>query len=317
MPPVIQSALLLTAGLGIRLAPLTSVRAKPAVPVAGEALVRRITRWLAASGVSDLVLNLHHLPGTITAVMGEGSDLGVRVRYSWEQPLVLGTAGGPRQAAPLLDNRTFLIVNGDTHAEVDLAALAAHHVQSKALVTLALTPNREPLRYGGLRLDPAGSVSGAVPRGPAAATAFHFVGVQIADAEAFSGLEAGRPANSIGGVYDEWLARRPGSITGFVSDIPFLDIGTPENYWNTSLAVIAQQGGRGWHGERLTIDPTARVDRSIVWDDVEIGAGVTLEECIVTDRVRVPAGSAFFRSILHHDSSGRLIATPFQTGVRR
>ena len=66
MPP----ALVLTAGLGTRLRPLTLVRAKPAVPIAGEPLVRRIIRWLRATGVSDLVLNLHHLPETIASAVG-------------------------------------------------------------------------------------------------------------------------------------------------------------------------------------------------------------------------------------------------------
>ena len=96
-------ALVLTAGLATRLRPLSLVRAKAAMPVGGEPLVRRILRGLRASGVMDAVLNLHHLPHTITQLVGDGSDLGVRVRYSWEQP-VLGSAGGPRQALPLLDS---------------------------------------------------------------------------------------------------------------------------------------------------------------------------------------------------------------------
>ena len=94
-------ALVLTAGLGTRLRPLTYVRAKGAVPVNGEALARRVVRWLSGQGVRDLVLNLHHLPETIAASVGDGSDLSARVRYSWEQP-VLGSAGGPRRALPLL-----------------------------------------------------------------------------------------------------------------------------------------------------------------------------------------------------------------------
>src|SRR5215471_9714767 len=95
-------ALVLTAGLGTRLRPLTLVRAKPAMPVAGEPMVRRIVRWLATAGVSDVVLNLHYLPETIARVVGDGSDLGVRARYSWEQPLVLGSAGGPRLALDIV-----------------------------------------------------------------------------------------------------------------------------------------------------------------------------------------------------------------------
>ena len=137
----IRPALVLTAGLGTRLEPLTRVRAKPAIPVAGEPLVRRIIAWLASNGVTDLVLNLHHLPETIAAVVGDGSDLGVRVRYSWEQPAVLGSAGGPRQALAILGAETFFIVNGDTLTDVSLRALAAAHDASGALVTLALVPN--------------------------------------------------------------------------------------------------------------------------------------------------------------------------------
>ena len=148
-----RDALILAAGLGTRLRPLTTVRAKPAIPVGGEPLIRRIARWLAAGGVTGAVVNLHHLPATVAAALGDGSDLGVRVRYSWEQPLVLGSAGGPRQALPIIGARTFFIVNGDTLTDVDLGRLAAAHAGSGALVTMALVPNREPARYGGVLLD--------------------------------------------------------------------------------------------------------------------------------------------------------------------
>src|SRR5712691_11345965 len=127
---MIRHALLLTAGLGTRLRPLTDVRAKPAIPVAGEPLVRRIIAWLAAHGVTDLVLNLHHLPATISSIVGDGRDLGVRVRYSWEQPRILGSAGGPRLAAPIVGTERFFIVNGDTLTDVDLRALADAHSAS-------------------------------------------------------------------------------------------------------------------------------------------------------------------------------------------
>src|SRR5437867_2464613 len=159
---MIRHALILTAGLGTRLRPLTEVRAKPAIPVAGEPMIRRIIGWLAQNGVTSIVLNLHHLPETLTAVVGDGSDLGARVRYSWEQPLVLGSAGGPRLALPILGADTFLLVNGDTLTDVDLHALDAAHAGSDALVTLALVPNREPHRYGGVRLDGDRNVVGFV-----------------------------------------------------------------------------------------------------------------------------------------------------------
>jgi len=307
-----RHALVLTAGLGTRLRPLTLVRAKPAIPVGGEPLIRRIAGWLAGNGVTDLVLNLHHLPETLTAVLGDGGDLAVRVRYSWEQPVVLGGAGGPRQALAIIGADTFLIVNGDTLTDVDLRALADAHASSGALVTLALVPNHEPVRYGGVRLEEGSRVIGFAPRGPAAAGSFHFIGVQIANAEAFRSLPAGRAINSIGGAYDALIASRPGSVRGLVCDAGFWDVGTVPQYWQTSLAFLGQEAGeKGWRGRGVRVDRSARVNRSILWDEIDVGAGCVLDECIVTDGVRVPPGAAYRRSILVRANDGPS-ATPFE-----
>ena len=302
-------ALVLTAGVGTRLDPLTRVRAKPAVPVAGEPLVRRIIRGLVAQSVTELVLNLHHLPATIASVVGDGHDLGATVRYSWEQPVVLGSAGGPRHALPLVDASTFLIVNGDTLSAVDLASLAAAHDAEGARVTLALTPNREPHKYGGVRLDTRGSVTGFAPRGPAAEGSFHFVGVQVVEADVFRPLSPGvpravitsGPATSLtgeAGVYNELILREPGRVRGFVSETAFWDIGTVADYVATSFALSEGTPAGLTVGSRVTVDPSATVTRSILWDDVEIGPGCRLEGCVVTDRVRVPAGREYREVVL-------------------
>src|SRR5438270_6757761 len=132
----VGTALVLAAGLGTRLRPLTLTRAKPAMPIGGEPLVRRIVQWLAHQHVTDVVINLHYLPDTITAVVGDGSDLGARVRYSWEQPLILGSAGGPRRALPIIGASSFYVVNGDTLTDLELAPLARDHESSGALVTM-------------------------------------------------------------------------------------------------------------------------------------------------------------------------------------
>jgi len=233
-------ALVLAAGLRTHLRPLTDLCAKPAIPVAGEPLIRRIAGWLAAHEVTDLVVNLHHLPHTLTAVLGDGSDLSVRVRYSWEQPHVLGSAGGPRQALDIIGDDTFVVVNGDTLTDLNLGALIDAHRRSDALVTLALVLNREPEKYGGVRLDDDGEVTGFVPRGAAASGCYHFIGVQVVHADAFRPLAPGQPVNSIGGVYEALIAARRGSIRGFLSEAAFWDIGTPEDYAKTS-AVFAER----------------------------------------------------------------------------
>jgi len=242
-------------------------------------------------------------------VVGNGGDLGVRVRYSWEQPVVLGSAGGPRQALPIVGADPFAIVNGDTLTNMDVQALADAHARHDALVTLALVPNREFNRYGGVLLDDSQAVTGFVPRGPGANGSYHYIGVQIANAAAFDAVPRGGAARSIGGVYDDLIASRPGSVRGHVSDAEFWDIGTVTDYWRTARAFSVRQGDtESSVGRHARIDASARVTRSILWDNVAIGAGAALDECIVADGVTLPAGSAYRRSIIVASADGDGIA---------
>jgi mannose-1-phosphate guanylyltransferase len=296
---VTRHALVLAAGFGTRLRPLTDVRAKPAIPVAGEPMVRRIIAWLVSHSVDDLVLNLHHRPETLTAVVGDGADLGARVRYSWEQPRLLGSAGGPRLAQPTIGAERFLVVNGDTLTDADVEALAGAHAASGALATLALVPNREFTRYGGVRLDADRHVVGFTPRGPRAEGSYHFIGVQMVEASAFDAVTPGEPASSIGGVYDALIASNPGSVRGWVCDAAFWDVGTIADYWRTSDAFAAKAtNASAGESHRARIDASARVTRSILWDDVVVHAGARLDECIVTDGVVVPRGAEYRRAVL-------------------
>ena len=269
MASSISSALVLTAGLGTRLRPLTDRRAKPAIPVAGEPMIRRIVAWLVSQGVHDLVLNLHHRPETLTARVGDGADLQARVRYSWEQPRVLGSAGGPRLARDILGADTFLIVNGDTLTDVDLVQLAQAHAESGALVTMALVPNREFMRYGGVLLDGGGRVTGFAKRGPASEGSAHFIGVQIVSGRVFDSIRPGEVASSVNGVYDRLMATQPGAVRGYLCEAEFWDVGTVEDYWRTSHAFAAREGeASSSAGYSPRIDASARVTRSILWDDV-------------------------------------------------
>lgn len=286
-------ALVLAAGLGTRLQPLTFLRAKAAVPVNGETLARRAVRWLVSQGVCELVLNLHHHPASIAGSVGDGGDIGARVRYSWEQP-VLGSAGGPRHALPLLGPDPFLIVNGDTLTNVNLDALVRRHHESGARVTMALIPNPRPDKYGGVLLDEAGRVTGFTRAGRAAAN-YHFIGVQLAEPAVFAALEDGAPAESVNDLYPRLIAREPHGIAGFVSDASFRDIGTPADYLRTSAQLAEEEGDRLLSGRRVDIAASAVVRASAVWDDVEVGARATIVECVLGDGVRIPAGARYER----------------------
>jgi mannose-1-phosphate guanylyltransferase len=282
-------ALLLTAGVGSRLHPLTLVRAKPAVPLAGVPLVTRILRAVAAAGVSRVVLNLHHRPETIARVAGDGSDLGLRLRYSWEQP-ILGSAGGPRHALPLLDGDDDLLLNGDTLATVDLRALWEHHQAHDALVTMALIPNPEPARFGGALVDDDGWITGFCRRGDPRPN-YHFFSAQVIARSVFADLADGVAAESVLQVYPRLIAAQPRRLRAFICDAPFIEVGTPTDYRRVHARLAAADGvDASTPGARAAIDPTARLDRTILWDDVSIGAGAVLERCVVGDGVRVPAG---------------------------
>lgn len=241
----------------------------------------------------QLVLNLHHLPETITSRVGDGGDLGVSVRYSWEAPRVLGSAGGPRHALPLLGADDFYLINGDTLTDVDLAALTAQHVETGALVTMAVMANRWPDRYGGVVTDSRGIVHGFVPRGSPAAK-YVFVGVQMAHPSVFAGLPADEPAESVSQVYRTLIAERPGSVRAFLADGAFWDVGTPADYLETALAIGRAEGAPPVQVARGSrIDPSARVTHSVIWEDATVGAGAILDRCVLADGVRVPAGSRF------------------------
>lgn len=287
-------ALVLTAGLGTRLRPLSYVRAKGALPLAGEPLARRILRGLRDAGVTDAVLNLHHLPHTLTRAIGDGSDLGMRVRYSWETP-VLGSAGGPRRALPLLSAGDsagpFLVVNGDTLTDVNVADLVAAHRSSGALVTMAVIPNSQPDKYGGITADERGNLTDFVPRG-SSVRSFHFVGVQVADPEAFDSVPPDLP-REVRALYPALSASRPGSVRVFVTAADFFDIGTPADYLSTALALAERDHAPLTAGARAQIADDARIERSVLWDDVVVQEGVMLKECVVTDGVVVPADTSW------------------------
>lgn len=282
LPPV----LVLTAGLGTRLWPITTRLAKPAVPLAGPTLVERILRQLAAQGARDLVLNLHHHPATIARVVGDGSHLGLRVRYSLESR-VLGSAGGPRHALPLIDAETFVVVNGDTLTDLHVADVVRHHHASGARVTMALGPLPSP-KYGGVLVGPDGEVTG-LTRAGATTEAWHFVGVQVVHRSVFADLEDGVPADSVGGVYRQLMREAPGAVRAFITHGRFIDVGRPEDYLAAALLLSGEPGGAPGCDPRARVEATASVTESVVWPGAQVGANCRLHQCIVAD-ARVPDG---------------------------
>lgn len=279
------------------------------MPVAGDALIHRILRYAAGQGVDDFVLNLHHLPETITCLVGDGANLNLRVRYSFESR-ILGSAGGPRKALSMLPDSDFFIINGDTLTTVDFHALADQHRESGALVTIAVVPNERPDRYSGIVVDSSGRFHSVVPAG-SHVRSYHVVGIQMANPAAFARLPLNEPAESIGGIYKTLVKENLGNVRAFLCTAGFWDVGTPADYLDASLAIGRSEGKSAPHvGARSQIAPSARIVDSVIWDDAVIGVGATLERCVVADNVTIPAGANFQDcAIVRND--GDLLAVSF------
>ena len=303
-------ALVLTAGLATRLRPLSNLRAKAAMPVAGAPLVGRILTWLRQAGVRRVVLNLHHRPETITRVVGDGSPWDLEVRYSWE-PQILGSAGGPRRARPLLDAERFLIVNGDTLTDCDLGALAARHVESGALVTMAVVAG-DVARYGGAVVDVNGNITGFArathtsPTPPAlpAPAVLHFIGAQAVEARAFDDVPEDQPFEIVRTLYPRLIAAAPASVAAFQSTAEFLDVGTAQDYLDTVARIAAREQQSFDRGNAVSIAPDAEISETVIWDRVTIGRGVRLHRCVVGDDVTIPDGLQFEQRVLVATPSG-------------
>src|SRR5215208_6341707 len=139
-------AMILAAGYGTRLWPLTIDRTKPAIPFMGRPLIGYVAEYLAGHGFDDIVVNLHHQPASVRAALGDGGEFGVRFHYV-EEPVILGTSGAIGNARHLLDGDAFVVINGKLATDIDLREALATHRRTGALATLVLRPNPARERY--------------------------------------------------------------------------------------------------------------------------------------------------------------------------
>ena len=140
-------AMILAAGRGERLRPLTERVPKPMIPIGGEPLIVHQLRWLRRAGIEEVVVNLHHLGEQVEGHVGNGGDVGIRVRYSREASL-LGTGGGIKRALPLLGDDPFLVLNGDIWTSFAFRDVLG---VSPEVAHLVLTPLSGPSAPGGFR----------------------------------------------------------------------------------------------------------------------------------------------------------------------
>ena len=154
-----MKAMVMAAGLGTRLRPLTYEVPKPMVPVANRPVIELILRSLASQGITEVVSNLHWFPETIRDRLGDGSALGVELTYSYEEAL-LGTAGGVRNVRDFFGDEPFVVLAGDALTDIDLRDLAAAHERNGGLATLAVKRVANTREYGVVVTDADNRIQG-------------------------------------------------------------------------------------------------------------------------------------------------------------
>src|SRR5262245_7419732 len=154
-----MKAMILAAGFGTRLWPLTAGRTKPALPFLNRPLIAYTIEYLKRHGVEDLIINLHHEPDSVRTQIGDGSDYGVRIDYSVEEPEILGTSGALDRVRNQLDKETFVVINGKIITDIDLGAAIAAHRDRNALATLVLLPNHNRERFSEVKVTGDGLLS--------------------------------------------------------------------------------------------------------------------------------------------------------------
>jgi len=326
-------AMILAAGLGTRMQPLSGLRAKPALPVRDLPVIAHLLALLARHDVREVIVNVHHLPGTIVEAIERFTPPGVRVELSHE-PRPLGTGGGIRRArAFLAGSDPALVLAGDMLLDVDLTEVVAAHRRTRARCTLLLRRDPRAGQFGTIGIDARGRVRRIARRLDLGGEWDHgvFLGVRVLSPGVFASLPDVTEDTEFEDLSD-WLgpALRAGdeSIRGRVLEpetVVWEPVGTPAEYLAANLAppplsylrdLTAHAPAATVHAGGISARVVARGDRSatvVVGAGARIGAGASLERCVVWAGERVPDGFSGRGGVF---AGGRFYACEEQAGPR-
>ncbi len=287
--------MILAAGFGTRLFPLTIDRTKPAIPFLGKPLVGYVAEYVAKYGFTEVVVNLHHQPESVKEALGNGEDFGVKIEYTLESPTILGTAGALDNARDLLKDDTFLIVNGKIITDIDIAAALKTHKESGAIATMILRENANFEKFTEVFVQ-NGEVKGFASGFPIENPKSHlsiplmFTGIHILEPRVFDYIPRGVYSDIVPKFYLPAIADGE-KIAAYTCGNKWFELSTIPRYLDISLAMM--EGEKVCKGENCNVDNTATVTDSILWDDVTIEADAKLNRTIIADRVTIKAGEIY------------------------
>jgi mannose-1-phosphate guanylyltransferase len=297
-------ALVLAAGRGTRLAPLTEDRPKPLLPILGQPILTWTLERLGSVGCEAVAINLHHQGERIRAVYGDRFQ-GLPITYS-EEPELLGTLGalGPLREF-FAGSERILVINGDSVCRWPLRRLLRRHGRTGARATLLLARRPDPRRFGGgvgvgkdrrvLSLFGDDRNRGEV------AARYVFAGAHVFEGELLSRVPAG-PADSVRDLYRP-LLDEGARIMAVTTRQRWHDLGTPRRYLEGVLDLargrpVGRPWRRGWRSPAARVDPRAQVQGSVVEAEAEVETDARVSRSLLLPGARVSAGAVVRESIL-------------------
>jgi NDP-sugar pyrophosphorylase family protein len=309
-----MKAMILAAGEGTRLRPLTLTVPKPMIPIVGVPLLARTIQWLAEQRVTEVALNLYHRPQAILDYFGDTWQ-GVRLHYFFEETL-RGTAGGVKGAEAVLGDAPFYVIYGDNLIHADLRRLADFHAEHQGLATIALFHHPFPTAAGIVGVEKTGRITRFVEK-PKAEDVFSDLanaGVYVLDPAVLQWIPADSPSD-FGRDLFPLLLTEGKPLYGTLLEGYLQDTGTPESYrqanWDilqgtapgsdrsgscwaapsARVSASAQLEGLNVIGENAVIEENAFLKNCILWEGAVVGQEAVLSDCILGRFSRIPAGT--------------------------
>jgi len=307
-----MKAMILAAGVGSRLDPLTRNIPKPMVPIVNKPVMEHIVEKLAASGFKEIMVNVHYLGEQIMDYFGDGKKWNVKIHYSPEDRL-WGDAGSLKRCESFFDEDTFVVVGGDDLTDIDLSRLVRFHNEKKALATIALSLVDDPAEYGIALLNDRGRITRFLekPKGEVIFSNSANTGVYVFDRHVLELIPKG-VSYGFGNNLFPMLLEQKTRFYGYLTSSYWKDVGSMRQYQEAHRDALS---GRVeikipvpevkkyvWMGDNVQIDPSAEIGYPVVIGNncrIEKGAKL-LEYSVLADNCVLEEGAVVKQSILWH-----------------
>jgi mannose-1-phosphate guanylyltransferase len=293
-----MQALILAGGKGTRLRPLTVYTPKPIVPICNRPFLLYQIDTLRRAGITDITLSLSYQPNKIEQLLGDGSDHGVKLKYTVE-PQPMGTAGAYKFAEDLIREPT-VVFNGDILTDLDLKAVIREHTERNATATIVLTPVDNPSSYGLVETESDGRIKRFLEKPKAEEITCNTInaGTYILEPKALDFIPPGENYSFEYGLFPDLLKRGEPFFAHVPTRTYWIDIGTPERYLQAHQDLLANRVARihikDRRGDSSDVATIAEIDeQSMIGDDCQIKPGAQIINsvlgagCFVEERARV------------------------------